>query len=401
MTTASTLANRSLLWAGVAGALAATGKRNGRAAATSGLLGIGIAATLANDPLKFLWRRDRPPVGVAPLLPLPRTFSFPSGHSASALAFATGVTRTLPPAGPVVVPMAATVAYSRVHTGVHYPSDVAVGAGVGIMSGLIAAGLVRRAREAAVHELDVPSLDMAVPRHAVLVASEDSGSADELDAAKAALRESGIAIVDQVAVADIDTLAARLRDAADVPLVIAAGGDGTVGAAAGAVHGSDAMLALLPLGTSNDVARSIGVPTDPLEAARAIAAGRVCAVDAGRVHAGDGASRVFLHAATTGVNVTFAELATQGTVRDKFGGLTYPIAAATAVRNHEPFSVTIEHDGQCETFEIVHLSVSNAPVFGGPLGMRVRGASMTDGQLDVMSSSGCLSPGSCSRWPTR
>lgn len=110
----------------------------------------------------------------------------------------------------------------------------------------------------------------------------------------------------------------------------------------------------------------------------------MCAVDAGRVHAGDGASRVFLHAATTGVNVTFAELATQGTVRDKFGGLTYPIAAATAVRNHEPFSVTIEHDGQCETFEIVHLSVSNAPVFGGPLGMRVRGASMTDGQLDVI-----------------
>jgi undecaprenyl-diphosphatase len=152
MTTASQAANRSKLWVAIAGVLVVSGREQ-RAAAASGLLGIGIAATLANGPLKFLWRRDRPPghhaPGAPPLLPLPRTFSFPSGHAASACAFAVGVSRELPSAAPVLVPLAATVAYSRVHTGVHYPSDVAVGGAVGVASGLAAATVIRHARRRA------------------------------------------------------------------------------------------------------------------------------------------------------------------------------------------------------------------------------------------------------------
>ncbi len=150
MTGASTAANRSVLWLGAAALLASTGRRNERSAAASGLLGVAFASALANGPLKFMWQRQRPPTHRhAPLLPLPRTFSFPSGHSASAFAFATAVTRVLPTAGPVVLPMAATVAYSRVYTGVHYPSDVLAGTGIGIASGLAAAALVRHRQNAA------------------------------------------------------------------------------------------------------------------------------------------------------------------------------------------------------------------------------------------------------------
>jgi len=384
---ASETANRSVLWVGVAGVLTATGRRRPRTAAASGLLGIGIAATLVNGPLKFAWRRDRPPIafrgGGEPLLPLPRTFSFPSGHSASALAFATGATAALPALGPAVLPAAGAVAYSRVHTGVHYPSDVAVGATIGVVSGLVGAKVVRRLRQRSVHEVDGPGLGGPIPRAAVLVTADAAGAANDLGPARAVLEEAGFTIEEVVAVEDAPSLGKRLQDG-EPRLVVAAGGDGTVGAAVNAVHGTESLLAIIPLGTSNDVARSLGLPPDGREAACVLVESpRVVAVDAGRVRL-SGEERVFLNAATAGLNVAFAQQATDGSLRDRFGGLTYPIAAARALREYEPFECTLELDGQERTMSVVHLSVSNAPVFGGLLGMRVPGASMTDGRLDVI-----------------
>lgn len=67
---------------------------------------------------------------------MPRSTSFPSGHSATAFAFATATSRELPASSVVLVPLAGAVAYSRVHTGVHYPSDVVAGATIGIGCGM-------------------------------------------------------------------------------------------------------------------------------------------------------------------------------------------------------------------------------------------------------------------------
>jgi membrane-associated phospholipid phosphatase len=69
---------------------------------------------------------------------MPHSSSFPSGHSAAAFAFATGACIELPVLAVPLAPLAGAVAYSRVHTGVHYPSDVAVGVGIGVGSGLLA-----------------------------------------------------------------------------------------------------------------------------------------------------------------------------------------------------------------------------------------------------------------------
>jgi undecaprenyl-diphosphatase len=387
MTSASGAANRSMIWMATAAALAAFGRRQQRTAAAGGLVGISIAATLVNGPLKFAWRRDRPPLGYhgggEPLLPLPRTFSFPSGHAASAFAFATGASRGWPAATPVLVPAAATVAYSRVHTGVHYPSDVVVGATIGAASGLAGAAIVRRVRESSIQRVDDPALPIEVPRHAVLLTSEDSGSADGLGAARAAIEEAGWQIDKVFPVEDVDALAELLRTGGDLPLVIAAGGDGTVSAATNAIGDSGALLAIVPLGTSNDVARSLGIPPDPVEAACVVTDGRVCEVDLAVVRV-DGKTRRFVNAATAGLNVEFARLATSSALRDRFGGLTYPVAAARALRGYEPFECTFECDGERRTVRAVHVSVSNAPIFGGVFGMRVPGASLTDGLLDVM-----------------
>jgi membrane-associated phospholipid phosphatase len=135
-------ANYSRLWLLIAGALAALGGRRGRKAAERGLIAIAIAAAVANGPAKLLARRRRPSSSSRPaLIRIPRSTSFPSGHSAAAFAFVTGACAELPELAPALVPLAGAVAYSRVHTGVHYPSDVAAGAAIGVGSGALAARL--------------------------------------------------------------------------------------------------------------------------------------------------------------------------------------------------------------------------------------------------------------------
>jgi membrane-associated phospholipid phosphatase len=132
-------ANYSRLWLLIAGALAVFGGEQGRRAAGRGLIAIAIAAVVANGPAKLLVRRRRPSSRSRPtLIRTPRSTSFPSGHTATAFAFATSACAELPLLAPVLVPLAGAVAYSRVHTGVHYPSDVAAGIGIGIGSGLLA-----------------------------------------------------------------------------------------------------------------------------------------------------------------------------------------------------------------------------------------------------------------------
>jgi undecaprenyl-diphosphatase len=132
----SRAADYSRLSIASAALLALTGGRSGRRAAAYGLASVGVTATLVNLAVKPLGRRRRPDrlvenVPVARHVKMPASTSFPSGHSAAAFAFATGVGQVLPPASVPLRALAAVVAYSRVHTGVHYPGDVVAGALIG------------------------------------------------------------------------------------------------------------------------------------------------------------------------------------------------------------------------------------------------------------------------------
>ncbi len=128
-------ANRSALWLAIAGALGLAGGPRGRRAALRGVAAIGVASGSVNGPLKLIFQRRRPNRGRL-LIARPLSSSFPSGHSASAFAFATAVSREIPGLAPVLMPLAAAVAYSRVHVGVHYASDVVFGSAVGVAAGL-------------------------------------------------------------------------------------------------------------------------------------------------------------------------------------------------------------------------------------------------------------------------
>lgn len=135
----------SRLWLLISGLLAACGGRRGRRTARRGVLAITIAAAVSNGPAKLLARRRRPAGRpAATLIRMPRSTSFPSGHSAAAFAFATGACGGLPALLPTLGPLATAVAYSRVHTGVHYPSDVAAGAAIGVRCGVLSGRLASR-----------------------------------------------------------------------------------------------------------------------------------------------------------------------------------------------------------------------------------------------------------------
>lgn len=135
MANLSRAADYSKLSLGAAAVLALSGRR-GRRAATFGLASLGVTATVINVAVKPIGRRHRPDrhaqdVPIARHVPMPISTSFPSGHSAAAFAFATGVGHVSPAAGFPLRALAALVAYSRVHTGVHYPGDVVAGSLLG------------------------------------------------------------------------------------------------------------------------------------------------------------------------------------------------------------------------------------------------------------------------------
>ena len=136
MSRLSHAANYSRLSLTSAALLALTGRATGRRAAAHGLASLALTATVANLAVKPLARRRRPDrlAGDVPLarhVRMPLSRSFPSGHSATAFAFATGVGHVSPAAAAPLHTLAALVAYSRVHTGVHYPADVVAGALIG------------------------------------------------------------------------------------------------------------------------------------------------------------------------------------------------------------------------------------------------------------------------------
>jgi undecaprenyl-diphosphatase len=137
----STAANYSRLWLVTAAAVAVVGGAPGRRAARQGVLAIALTSAVTNLVLKPLARRQRParsngrPVPDSRRVRRPVSASFPSGHAASAFAFASAVGQAAPGVRLPLRVAAATVAYSRVHTGVHYPSDVVIGAVVGELCG--------------------------------------------------------------------------------------------------------------------------------------------------------------------------------------------------------------------------------------------------------------------------
>ena len=152
----SDFADFSKPWFLIAGVLALFGGSPGRRAAVTGVAALGLNSLLVNQSIKLISERRRPDrtaqsVPESRWVRMPGSNSFPSGHSASAAAFAVSVGDMLPPFRVPLRAAAAVVAFSRVYTGVHYPADIVAGAAVGAMVGKVTSTVALRLRASSQH----------------------------------------------------------------------------------------------------------------------------------------------------------------------------------------------------------------------------------------------------------
>jgi diacylglycerol kinase family enzyme/membrane-associated phospholipid phosphatase len=302
----TTSANHSLLWFSIAALLV---MRRGvtRRAALRGVLAISGASFTANAIAKPLLPRRRPAADALPgfrtLADHPTSSSFPSGHAASAAAFTTAVAMECPLAGALVAPLAATIAYSRVHTGPHWPSDAVAGAALGVGVALATRRWwpVHPITPAMARPLaDAPALPDGDGVTAICNPRSGSPSVDPTDEVRAVLPKGRLVLPQ-----DRADLAPELDTALDTAIdqgteaVGVAGGDGSVAAAASVASRRELPLVVLPTGTLNHFARDVGI--DSVEdAARAVSDGRAVAVDLASVIVDGSRQRSFLNTASLG-----------------------------------------------------------------------------------------------------
>lgn len=201
----------------------------------------------------------------------------------------------------------------------------------------------------------------------------------------AALRREGLRVVEALDVREGQRLQAWLSlPATDRPMVVAAGGDGTVGAAVNYLAGTGGVvLGILPLGTNNQVARALGIPRRIEDAVHLLVAGKVSTIDVARCIPDVGEPRSFVHAAGMGVQAGFARLAASASLRRRLGRLTYVVATTGALLARRPFRCEVIIGDRRLRLRLVHLMVFNVPLYGGPLNLRLTGG-IDDRRLDIL-----------------
>ncbi|GAA0578213.1 lipid kinase [Caenispirillum bisanense] len=218
-------------------------------------------------------------------------------------------------------------------------------------------------------------------RRALLIVNENSSRGrGDLQPLLDILRDSG----------DIDTAVhtSRSRDHVaeivaeyghDVDMVIMGGGDGTMNAAVDCLHARGLPLGVLPLGTANDLARTLGIPADPEAACRTIAQGRLHRIDLGRVN-----GKLFFNAASVGVAARLSHRLDRD-LKARWGVLSYPLRVRELIGDSEAFDAEIRgDDGAITRVRSIQIAVGNGRCYGG--GMRVaEDSAIDDGRLDLYS----------------
>ncbi len=168
----------------------------------------------------------------------------------------------------------------------------------------------------------------------------------------------------------------RLRKSAD--LVIVCGGDGTVSSAAVAVMESGVPMGIIPMGTANDLARTLNIPMDLIEAAGVIAAGHRRKVDVGTVN-----GHAFFNVASIGISTELAQSLDPQT-KKRWGRLGYAVAASRILTKTHPFKATITEKGETTKVSTFQIAVGNGRHYGGG-NVVEQNAAIDDGYLDLYS----------------
>jgi diacylglycerol kinase family enzyme/membrane-associated phospholipid phosphatase len=340
----SMLADHSVLWMVVAAATAGIGGRQGRRAALRGVLAISGASAISSGVLKRVLRRRRPGAAAFPFVGLrrrPISSSMPSGHAASAAAFATAMSMEMPVLAAPLGALAAAVAYSRVYNGVHYPGDVifggAIGVGVAVATTKVwprvdaSPASARPVPPKLARVLGEPSVDGSGLTIVVNPAARSGRGDDPADALRAELPAAKI-----VALADADDLEGALREAAaDARAIGVMGGDGSINTAVTVALEHGCPLVVVPGGTLNHFARDLGLES-VADTARAVRDGQLVEVDVGLID-----DHPFVNAGSFGSYSKLVEAREQYEPSiGKWAALA--VALVRVLRSEDPLEVTID-----------------------------------------------------------
>lgn len=370
-------ADYSKLWMGIGLALRLTGRRRLSRASTRGLLTLAASSLITNQLVKRVQRRGRPNALTVPALRrsrrIPTSSSFPSGHAASAAAFAVGVGLESAPAGLGLGVLAGLVGLSRVATGAHFPSDVAagfaLGAGIAVLGGKLVPPLSPPPpNRGEPLRADVPAL----PDGEGLVVVVNPASGGGRGGRVLAELRTGLPAAEILELSENDDVEKVLESAAARCRALGiAGGDGTVGAAAAAAIRHGVPLAVFPAGTFNHFAGDLRL-TSVAQVTDAVIGGVATRVDVGYLN-----DRAFLNTASAGAYPRFVQL------REKLEpALGKPLAAAIAagrvLRTEKPLPAG--YDGRTIAASMIFIGNSRYEPRGFAPSLRTR---MDDGLLDV------------------
>jgi diacylglycerol kinase (ATP) len=216
-------------------------------------------------------------------------------------------------------------------------------------------------------------------RRGLLIVNEKSRrGAESAEDAAAALQANGISIERRPCSQPEDMAAAICAAKPSVDLVILGGGDGTLSAAAPALRETRLPLGILPLGTANDLARTLGIEADLESAVQIIAQGHIREIDLGEVN-----GIPFFNVAALGLTPAITRELT-GEIKKRWGTLAYAVATFRALTHVRRLAAELRIDGRPRLIRTVQIAVGNGRYYGGGLTV-AESARIDDGSLDVYS----------------
>ncbi|BCD99730.1 hypothetical protein MARGE09_P3932 [Marinagarivorans cellulosilyticus] len=198
-------------------------------------------------------------------------------------------------------------------------------------------------------------------KHILLIINPASRSGNSADIARGVsrLEQAGIKVTEVVSVSMEKSCEAIFLYHTSVDLIILAGGDGTVSSVAKCLLETKSAFAILPLGTANDLARSLDIPTDIDAAFETILTGRLKAIDLGWVN-----GSYFFNVANIGLGVDVTHELTPE-VKKSWGVLGYLKALFCSVVKAKHFRLKLKVDGKEHKIKSIHLGVGNGRFYGG------------------------------------
>lgn len=165
----------------------------------------------------------------------------------------------------------------------------------------------------------------------------------------------------------------------NVDVAIVGGGDGTLNAVVDSLVEMQLPLGILPLGTANDLARTLSIPRSIPQACQAIASGRVKYIDLGWVN-----GKYFFNVASLGLSVSITQNLSKG-IKRRWGILAYALMALRVIAQTRPFHATIKLPGsQSIAIKTIQIAVGNGRYYGGGMAV-VEDAAIDDRRLDLYS----------------